>query len=255
MADVRIREEVLQLIAPDTSWLSAGWNGGRIRADAAYNCTVPEGWERTDLDEYIADRRADAGFEKEGPALLTGVEMRHARCGRLAAERDTGETDRGGDSVDVLAVATAGVSNPAVLCPGADADAEQEHTQDSDAGHPEPGTVNVLVHVDHPLAAGALANLIAVVAEAKAATLLRETGFPGTTTDAVIVGATGGMESDEPIRFTGSGTPIGAAVRACVRDALRASLTARYDETSIPETVERAEYGAVTTRSANVFRP
>ncbi len=256
MPEVRVRDEVLQLLASDTSWLSTGWDGGRIRADAAYNCTVPDGWERTDLDEYIVERLAEAGFKREGPTLLTGVEMRHARCGRLTAERDTGETDRGRGGVDVLAVATAGVSNPAVLFPEADVDMGAEQSGETDGEHPDPGTVNLLVHVDHPLAPGALATLIAVVAEAKAATLLRETGFPGTTTDAVVVGAPEIPESSgEPIRFTGSGTPIGAAVRVCVRDALRASLTARYDETPIPETVESAEYGTVTSRSANVFRP
>lgn len=254
MVEVRVRDEVLQLLAPDTSWLSTGWDGGRSRADAAYNCTVPEGWKRTDLDEYVRERRTGAGFDREGPTLLTGVEMHHARCGRLTAERDVEETPH--DAVDVFAVATAGLSNPAVLCPGADVAAEPERSAETDDEHPEPGTVNVLVHVDHPLTAGALANLIAVVAEAKTATLLRETGFPGTTTDAVVVGAAAGLESPrEPIQFTGSGTPTGGAVRACVRDVLRASLAARYEETPIPETVAAAEYGTVTDRSATVFRP
>ncbi|MCL9814483.1 adenosylcobinamide amidohydrolase [Natranaeroarchaeum aerophilus] len=255
MPDIRVRNEVLQLLAPETSWLSTGWDGGRIRADAAYNCTVPDGWDRTDLDEYIAERRTQAGFEHVGPTLLTGVEMTHARCARLTAERDAGDKNSSKDSIDVLAVATAGVSNPATLFPEEDTAADPESHGDSDTEHPEPGTVNLLVHVDHPLAAGALANLIAVVAEAKAATLLRETGFPGTTTDAVIVGAGNSSGGVEPIRFTGSGTPIGAAARACVRDALQASLGARYDETPVPETVADAEYGVVTDRSANVFRP
>ena len=263
MPELRVRDGVLQLLAPETSWLSTGWAGGRIRADAAYNCTVPDGWNRTDLDEYSTERRTGAGFDREGPTLLTGVEMRHARCGQLSAERDTSSTEGETNSVDVLAVATAGVSNPAVLFPDGAGSGVPDTAPASETDPPDPGTVNLLVHVDYPVTAGALANLVAVAAEAKAATLLRETGFPGTTTDAVIAGATDRVEPGdgpsgpgvEPAQFTGSGTPIGGAVRLCVRDALQASLDARYDETPPPDTVAAAEHGVCTDRSANVFRP
>ncbi|MFC7115770.1 adenosylcobinamide amidohydrolase [Natronoarchaeum sp. GCM10025703] len=250
MAEPRVRDGVLQLSAPGTTWLSTGWNGGRSRADAAYNCTVPEGWERTDLDRYIAERRSGAGFEREGPTLLTGVEMRNARCARMTAERD------GTGAIDVFAVATAGVSNPAVLFPGAEPDSDAHRTSDLEDSPSETGTVNLLVHVDQPATEGALANLVAVVAETKTATLLRETGFPGTTTDAVVVGATERSErTPDPLQFTGSGTPTGAAVRACVRDALLAGLAARYADGTMPDTVADAEHGVVADGSPNVFRP
>jgi adenosylcobinamide hydrolase len=248
MAKPGVRDGVLQLAAPGTTWLSTGWNGGRSLADVAYNCTVPEGWERTDLDRYIAERRSGAGFEREGPTLLTGVEMCHARCARTTAESDES------DNSEVLAVATAGVSNPAVLFPETNADARQ--TADLEERPSETGTVNLLVHVDNPVTEGALANLVAVVAETKTATLLHETGFPGTTTDAVVVGASERSErGPDPLQFTGSGTPTGAAVRACVRDALLASLAARYGDGAIPDTVTHAEHGVVTDGSPSVFRP
>lgn len=249
MVDLLVHDGVLQLAATGTEWLSTGWAGGRTVADAAYNCTVPDGWDRTDLDRYIETRRAEAGFEPPGPTLLTGVEMCHARCGRVSVDRD----DERDEDVDVLAVATAGVSNPAALFPAVDA--APDDVDGPDERPTEPGTVNLLVHVDQPLTEGALATLVAVVAEAKTATLLRETGFPGTTTDAVIVGARGLDEDTEPVRFTGSGTPVGSAVRICVRDALRASLDARYAETEYPESVEAAAYGVVPETSASVFRP
>ena len=59
-----VRDDVCQLRRPDTRWLSSGWNGGESTGSVAYNVTVPEGWPETDLDAYVASRRADAGFER-----------------------------------------------------------------------------------------------------------------------------------------------------------------------------------------------
>ncbi|MXR41879.1 adenosylcobinamide amidohydrolase [Halobaculum sp. WSA2] len=237
---------VLRLRRPDTRWLSTGWDGGFADAPAAYNVSVPEGWERTDLDAYVADRLADAGFAGPGgdptaPALLTGVDMRHARVAR---------------SGPVVAVATAGVSNPAAL--PMDAEGREEPTGESVAGEgperPGRGTVNVLVATTRRLDDGALANLVAVAAEAKAATLLATTGFPGTTTDAVVAGS---ARDGDPAAFSGSATTVGGASRACVRDAVRASLNSRYaaGDATVPDSVADAEHGVVTDRETEVTRP
>ncbi|NKE36357.1 adenosylcobinamide amidohydrolase [Natronococcus sp. JC468] len=232
---IRRRDGVVRFARPGAEWLSTGWNGGRRRADCAYNVSVPEGWARTDLGAYADERLERAGFEDPGPVLFTGVDADHARGARCGP---------------VTACATAGVSNPAVLpmvpaggtLPGA------EPSSDSPAG-----TVNVLVYADRRLADGALANLVAVAAEAKAATLLAETGFPGTTTDAVVAGHD---PDGEPAAFSGSATPIGAATRACVREAVRASLRARYgDGDDRPESLADAPYGVSTDARAQVFEP
>ncbi|SHG38509.1 adenosylcobinamide amidohydrolase [Halobaculum gomorrense] len=260
---------VLRLRRPDTRWLSTGWAGGFADAPAGYNVSVPEGWDRTDLDAYVARRLADAGFrddfsEDDGdgvsgedgvaraerppssPALLTGVDMRHARVAR---------------SGSVLAVATAGVSNPAALPvggggPAAEGEpvaADDESTAGDAPDRPGRGTVNILVGTDRRLDDGALANLVAVAAEAKAATLLSATGVPGTTTDAVVVGS---ARDGEPATFSGSATPVGSAARACVRDAVRASLDSRYaaGDASVPASVADAEHGVVTDRETEVRR-
>jgi len=79
--EITISDGALQAGRPDTDWLSTGVDGGRGRADAAYNITVPSGWDDTDLSEYVARRTAAAGFETDGPALLTGVEQQHAKTG------------------------------------------------------------------------------------------------------------------------------------------------------------------------------
>jgi len=254
-----VDDGVLRVSRPDTRWLSTGWAGGFADAPAAYNVSVPEGWERTDLDAYVEERLASAGFGDDedapaGPALLTGVAMRHARVAR---------------SDSVVAVATAGVSNPAALpmdavASGDGAAGRGEEPNAADPGDepnavdapdgPGRGTVNVLVGTERRLDDGALANLVAVAAEAKAATLLAVTGFPGTTTDAVVAGS---ARDGEPAAFSGSATSVGSAARACVRDAVRASLDSRYaaGDAPLPDSVTDAEYGVVTDRETEVGEP
>lgn len=238
MFEGTVRDGVCRLARPGTRWLSTGYAGGETTAPAAYNVTVPEGWERTDLDAYVADRLAGADFDPEaaGPTLLTGVDQRHARRARLGP---------------VEAVATAGVSNPAALPVGASGRepvaAGVDAAGDGDAG--DPGTVNVVVGTTRSLAPGALANLLTVAAEAKAATLLERVGAPGTTTDAVVAACD---PAGERAAFSGSATPVGSAARACVRDAVDASLTSRYPDGDYgpPESgVRTDERAAVSTLS------
>ncbi len=227
------RAGVCRLHGHRTRWLSAGFDGGYAEGTSAYNVTVPKGFDRTDLATYARERRREAEFG-DGPTLLTGVEQQHARGARL-------------DSV--TAVATAGISNPA----GLPMDSGREPTEPN-AGDtpPNPGTVNVLLATTRRLPDGALASLLALVAETKAATLLHETGFPGTTSDAVIVGS---ARDGDPSQFAGSATEVGRAARACVREAVSESLAARYADKALPESVGDAEYGVETTVRADVFDP
>ena len=242
MFESEISADVLRVRRPGTRWLSTGFSGGYETADAAYNCTVPEGFDRTDLSEYVAERRERAGLDDAGPAMLTGVAQRHARRARLD---------------DVTVVATAGVSNPAALptdgesVGGAVADGVEQDGDDP----PRPGTVNLVVGTTRALTDGALATLLGTVVEAKTATVLAETGFTGTTSDAVVVGTDPAGES---AAFAGSATPVGHAARVCVRDAVRASFRARYEHAdttdSVPESVSAADYGVVSEGRATVSR-
>jgi adenosylcobinamide hydrolase len=261
--ELAVSAEVLRFSRPGTRWLSTGWNGGFRRADVAYNVTVPEGFDRTDLDRYVAERRDEAGFaaaesagsdrsaDASGPALLTGVEMRHARVAGAGP---------------VTVAATAGVSNPAALPVDAARSSQAESgggsaspvraggESDGPADSPGRGTVNLLVGTTRRLDDAGLATLLGVAVEAKTATLLPRTGFPGTTTDAVVVGS---ARDGDPAAFAGSATAVGDAARACVRDALLASLDSRYGEgeASIPASVADAEHGVVTDRETEVRRP
>ncbi|QCC48415.1 adenosylcobinamide amidohydrolase [Halobellus limi] len=262
-----VRGEVCRLSRPGTRWLSTGYAGGESVADAAYLLSVPEGWADVDVSGYVRRRLREVGFggdrsddDRSGddraggnrgegrsdddgdaaPALLTGVSMRHARRARLGP---------------VEAVVTAGVSNPAALPMAADGRSDRNtggqrgDRSDGDGDRRHAGTVNVVVGTTRSLAPGALANLVAVAAEAKAATLLDRTGFPGTTSDAVLVGCDPG---GEPAAFSGSATEVGSAARACVRDALLAALESRYVDEAPPGSVTEAEYGVVTDERADV---
>lgn len=228
-------DERLTLRRDGVQWLSNGIRGGFVRADAAHNLTVPEGFDRTDLERYTAERIGDIPV---GPTLLTGVRQTDARGARHG-------------SVEVIA--TAGVSNPAVLSvdrasPSA---VSNDRTDDigSDAGV-EPGTVNVFVGTTRTLSESGLTGLLATAVEAKTATLVGTVGCTGTTSDALVVGC---LPGGEPESFAGSATELGNAVRVCVRDAICAALDARYGGN--PPTPETATHGSETTGSAAVFRP
>lgn len=231
-----VRSNVLQLESNGLEWLSTGANGGSWRATAAYNITVPEGWDETNLEAYTDRRRANAGFEQQGPTLLTGVDQRHAHRAVL-------------DPVEV--VVTAGLSNPTTLPPTRSTAATTEADETDVDAHTHQGTINIIAGTTRNLSAGALANLIAVVTEAKTATLRRLTGFSGTTSDAVIVGSD---PAGEYAQFSGSSTPVGRAARACVREALTAAVESRYETEPIPESVRSATYGCTTTVQATVSR-
>jgi len=249
MFESAVREGTLRLRRPGTRWLSTGWDGGRSRGPAAYNVTVPTGFDRTDLAAYRGERLARAGFDRSQgsagsdrdapPTLFTGVSMDHARGARLGS---------------VVAYATVGLSNPAMLPMAPSGGTEPGGSADDppDPSAERPGTVNLIVGTTRRLAPGAAANLVAVAAEAKAATLLAAAGVPGTTSDAVVVGDD---PAGEPAEFSGSATAVGGAARACVRDAVRASLRSRYPDGDVPGPAADAEHGVVTDERAEVFDP
>ena len=230
MFEATTADSVFRLRCPDVHWLSTGWRGGFERADTAYSITVPEGWSRTDIGAYIDERRKRAGFDADGPTLLTGVELQHIRGARLEP---------------IVVYATVGLSNPAVL-PIEPTETSGQHPEWT----PHSGTVNLFVGTTRCLDRATLTSLLGTVVEAKTATLLPTTGFSGTTSDAVIVGSD---TTGKSATFAGSATEVGAAARACTREAIRASFCSRYAERDVPQSVSDAEYGVVTDRHAEVF--
>lgn len=231
MFETQREGDVLAFRRRGTTWLSTGWRGGQTTADAAYSLTVDDGWHPEAIEPDVRRRLRTAGIDWSGePVLITGVDADHARGARCGP---------------VEAFATVGLSNPAAL------------PMDPDGGRlPDrewvAGTVNVLVGTTRDLTDGALANLVAVATEAKTATLLHAVGFPGTTSDAVVVGSD---PAGEPREFSGSATGVGAGARACVRESILAAYRARYDGDEPPETVDDAGHGVLTDVEATVFDP
>lgn len=232
MFETRREGDTLCVERLGTDWLSTGWRGGRRVADRAYSLTVEADWRPDDVESDVADRLAADGFDWDAdePVLVTCVDAENVVGARL-------------DPVE--AYATVGLSNPAAL-------PMNPSGGDLTEGDPHPGTVNLVVGTTAELADGALANLVSVAAEAKAATLLSTTGVPGTTTDAVVVASDPRGPHEE---FSGSATAVGAAARACVREAVRAGLAARYDDDEPPSADDEAAYGVRTDVRADVFRP
>lgn len=224
--DSAVREGVVR-IAHEGEWLVTGPLGGRQSAPGAAICTVHEEFGATDLRAVAARRLERAGFEYV-PTLFTAVSVEHARAARLDGVR---------------AIATAGLTNPAAL-------PIEPETATDPAPERRVGTVNLIVTTDRALAAGTQATLLASCVEAKTATLQATTGFTGTTSDAVAVGA---RTDGPPAAFAGAATPVGSAARACVREALLAALAATPGEP--PESVAAADSGVRTDRRAAVFDP
>lgn len=233
MADVTVRDGVCRLSVSTGRWLGTGVNGGFCEAQGAVNVSVSVDFDRRDLDAVVAERCEAAGFAWDGPALLTAVPQRHARAATLGP---------------VTTVATAGLSNPATL----EIPPSMENNSRGRDEEPPPGTVNLLVAVDRSLSDALVAGALAAAVEAKTATLRTTTGFTGTTSDAVAVGS---YRSGRKTSFVGSSTDVGRALRACVRDALRASLAANYAEDPMPNSVDDADHGAVTGGDPRVFTP
>jgi adenosylcobinamide hydrolase len=220
---------VCRLPLPGGRWLATGPSGGYRNGDAAYNVSVPEGFDRTDLADYADGRLAEAGFDRDGPVLFTGVDLAHARGART-------------DSVTV--VATAGLSNPARL------PLEPTPEGNGNAGEQPPtGTVNLLVTTTRALGEGTLATLLSTAVEAKTATLQAATGFSGTTSDGIAVGCD---PAGRAAQFAGSATDLGTGTRVCVREAVLSSLDAHG---AVPDSVAAADHGVVTGGDADCFRP
>ena len=201
---------VVSAATPLTVLSSAVAGGGLGRARTLVNLHVDKGcpWEGAEvrLDAFAARRRLPAPWI----GLLTAAWTERAR---VAADRARG--------VDALVVATVGLGNP--IAAGW-----------SPPAGVEPGTINTLAIVDADLDPAALVNLVVTLTEVKAL-VLAEAGLTwdgrrasGTSTDAVVVAATG---RGRALRFGGpisdAGWVVARAARTALTDGVRAWLEER----------------------------
>jgi adenosylcobinamide hydrolase len=201
---------VVTAAAPLTVLSSAVAGGGLGRARTLVNLHVDKDcpWQDAEvrLDAFAARRRLPAPWI----GLLTAASTERAR---VAADSARG--------VGALVVATVGLSNPVAAGWSAPAGVE-------------PGTINTLAIVDADLEPAALVNLVVTLTEVKAL-VLADAGLAcggqrasGTSTDAVVVAATG---RGRALRFGGpisdAGWVVARAARTALTDGVRAWLEKR----------------------------
>jgi alpha-ribazole phosphatase CobZ len=173
---------------------SAVHNGGFVRAKTILNLTVSNGFDGDPSERFKSFFKESGLNSAETVGMMTAVEMKNARI----IERD-----------GVTAVITAGIAKP---------------PSESSS------TVNIILLVNKNLSRSAMANLIIVATEAKAAAFydldVRYTNgelFTGDYTDAVVV-ACYGHETEVEEQFAGRATELGKIIYEVVRDGVKDAL-------------------------------
>jgi adenosylcobinamide hydrolase len=181
---------------------SALVGGGLGRVDAILNVHVPRGFACASSEAVLAAFAARHGVGGPYVGLLTGAATENA---------ETATARRG--ALTALAIATVGLSN--AITAGV-----------SPAAHVlAPSTINTIVLVDADAEPGALVNALMTVTEVKTLALVDAAvkgaaGHPatGTSTDAVVVAATG---RGPRARFGGPVSDLGWVVAQAASVALR----------------------------------
>lgn len=194
---------------------SAVLNGGYRQARYIINHTVSRNYHSSDPAGDLKQVARDLALGADVVGLMTAVDVKNT-----VLRFETGE------SLAVAALCTAGVSNPgaAGLPAGAGISIAAR-----------PGTINIILLVNGRLTEPALVNAVITVTEAKTRALYKAGvrvpgGEPatGTTTDAVVVGCTGG---GFPFSYAGTATEpgylMGKAVYEAVLEGLEKYLSER----------------------------
>jgi adenosylcobinamide hydrolase len=183
---------------------SAVAGGGAGTARTIVNVHVPKAFRCEESERVLDDVVRRRGLSPPVVGLLTAASTEK---GEVAADEL--------DDLRALAVVTVGLSNPV----GAGRDV---------AAVWSPSTINTIVVVDAVPTPAALVNLVITATEVKALALAGAgiragDGGPasGTSTDAVVVAATG---RGRPCRFGGPASELGALVARAVRAALEAGV-------------------------------
>jgi adenosylcobinamide amidohydrolase len=204
--EVRIDRDavVVRSALPLTTVSSAVAGGGFGVARAVVNLHVDRGFACADAAAVVDGFARRRALPRPWVGLLTAVPTELAESSAEA-----------GDGFAVEVVATVGLGNPVTA--GV-----------SSAATWSPSTINAIVVVDGSPAPAALVNLVATLAEVKAF-VLAGAGVrsaegalaTGTSTDAVVVAATG---RGPALRFGGPASALGAAVARAARSVLEAGV-------------------------------
>ena len=183
---------------------SAIVGGGVAEVRSIVNLHVPRGFHCDQSERLLEDFVERRSLPRPFVGLLTGALTEHAE---QATERQEGLT--------VRTVVTMGLSN-------------RSTAGRSPAAAWRPSTINAIVIVDGRPEDAALVNLVITATEVKALALAEggvrspDGGFvTGTSTDAVVVAATG---RGRPCRFGGPVSELGWLVARAVRSAMDAGI-------------------------------
>jgi adenosylcobinamide amidohydrolase len=190
---------VVTAAAPLAVLSSAVAGGGLASARAIVNLHVAKDCPWDDAEARVAEFASRRGLPAPWVGLLTAAWTERAR---VAVERAA--------DIAALVVVTVGLSNPVAAGWSA-------------AAAPAPGTINTIAIVDAALSPAALVNLVVTLTEVKAL-VLGAAGVTcaagpagGTSTDAVVVAATGRGRS---LAFGGPISEAGWLVARAARAAL-----------------------------------
>lgn len=199
------REAVVVTADRDLTVVSSAFaGGGLVRARSIVNLHVGKSFPCADAEATVGVFARRCGLPTPWVGMLTSAWTEKAE---LAMETAAGVT--------ALVVATVGLSNASAAA-------------FTGRAAPRPGTINTVVVVDGRAEPSAMVNLVMTVTEVKAALLFESgvkstDGFPatGTSTDAVVVAATG---RGTHCRFGGPISDLGWVVARAARQALGAGV-------------------------------
>lgn len=201
---------VVRARAPLSVVSSAVVGGGLVPARAIVNLHVPKDFPLEDLEQRVAAFVRRRRLPGPYVGLLTSAWTERARV--AAVERH---------GVTAVAVATVGLSNP--VAAGA-----------TSVSAPRASTINAIVVVDAAPETAALVNALITVTEVKTMALVAagvrcSDGTPasGTSTDAIVVAATG---RGPACRFGGPVSDLGWVVARAARSALDAGVQRWVEE-------------------------
>lgn len=196
---------------------SAILGGGRREADTFINRKVPLDYAAERPDDEMRRHLIETGYDPARTVgLLTAAKLTHA-----SIVSDTA------DGCRLAAAVTAGTRNAA-----------RAGTFRLTFPPYRPGTINTLIFVDGRMTEAAMVNAVITATEAKAAALadagIREEFAPeltatGTTTDVVVVAATGSMIDGAIHEYAGSASTLGNAIGRLVYAAVLESVRTQHE--------------------------
>ncbi|MFC4811189.1 adenosylcobinamide amidohydrolase [Paenibacillus sp. GCM10023250] len=203
---------VIKTEAPFFVLSSAVHGGGFGSADRFVNRKVPRDYDCSDPVLDYGRMLAQWGYSPHATiGFLTAAKLTHASVAETA-----------GEAFGLLCCATAGTGNAARA-------GLARETYPAYA----PGTINLFVLVDGSMSAAAMVNAVITATEAKSAALhdrgimdpLHGLPATGTTTDAIVVGASQTDRHGRTHRYAGAATALGDAIArlvyATVEEAVR----------------------------------